>query len=111
MAMYRSKPLSMKKQDVLQRMTARDFAHLGKEMDKRYEYLKEVCEFVKKFGQKALVGEHKEAFEREFGTEEVKDIDMALMYADWRLNPRAIRGLYRAATKSATLRYRRGDRE
>ena len=105
------KPLSMKKEDVIMRMTARDFKELSKTMDERHEYLKKVCEFAKKFGQQALTGEHKEVFEREFGTEEVKDIDMALMYADWRLNPRAIRSLYRTATKSASLRYRRGDRE
>lgn len=105
------KPLSMKKEDVIMRMTARDFKELSKTMDERHEYLKKVCEFAKKFGQQALTGEHKEAFEREFGTEEVKDIDLALMYADWHLNPKAIKYLYKSAMISAKRRYRKGDRE
>lgn len=105
------KPLSMKKEDVIQRMTAREFKELSKTMDERHEYLSKVCEFAKEFGQQALTGEHKEAFEREFGKEEVKDVDLALMYADWHLNPKAIKFLYKTAMIRAKNRYRKGDRE
>lgn len=108
---FRKRPLSMKKVDVIRRMTAKDFVVLGEEMDKRYATLGKICDFVKSFGKDVLTEEYKEAFEREFGTEQIEDLDEALAQANWRMQPLLIKKLYKAASKSAKIRYKRGERE
>jgi hypothetical protein len=108
---FRKRPLSMKKVDVIRRMTAKDFVALGEEMDRRHEHISKICDFVKDFGKKVLTDEHREAFEREFGTDDVEDLDTALEHANWRLQPVLIKKLYKAASKSAKIRYKRGERE
>lgn len=105
------KKLSMDKDDVIRRMAAKDFLVHSETLDNRYEYLKKICGFVKQFGKESLTAEHKKFFETELGKGEIEDLDTALVYADWRLQPIAIKKLYRAATKTARTRYEHGERE